>query len=196
MATITNEPKETEYLAAAKSGNADAFARLYDTYIKQIYNFIFYKTMHQQIAEDICADVFLKAWKNLDQFKSGSFQAWLYSIARNAVIDHYRSSKEIKNIEDCWDLSADEDLLTKTDELIQIERIKEIISSLKLLDREILTMRFWQELSFAEIAEYLGKEEGAIKMACMRAIKKLKNKIPVKSLLFLLGLINIWKVIK
>lgn len=152
--------------------------------------------MHQQIAEDICADVFLKAWKNLDQFKSGSFQAWLYSIARNAVIDHYRSSKEIKNIEDCWDLSADEDLLTKTDELIQIERIKEIISSLKLLDREILTMRFWQELSFAEIAEYLGKEEGAIKMACMRAIKKLKNKIPVKSLLFLLGLINIWKVIK
>lgn len=192
MATILDETKESEYLSAAKLGDAEAFGKLYDVYIKQIYNFIFYKTMHRQIAEDICADVFLKAWKKLDQFKSGSFQAWLYSIARNTVIDHYRQSKELDDIEDCWDLRSEADLLVETDKLIQIERLKEAMSLLAAKDRELLIMRFWQELSFAEIADCLGKQEGAVKMACVRAIKKLETKMPLKSFLLLLGLVNIW----
>lgn len=192
MATVLNKTQEADYLMAAKLGDAQSFGRLYDIYIKQIYNFIFYKTMHQQIAEDICANVFLKAWQKLDQFKSGSFQAWLYSIARNSVIDHYRSAKETKNIEDCWELKSDQDLLAETDRSMQIERLKEALSLLKSADRELLIMRFWQELSFAEIAECLAKEEGAVKMACARAIKKLETKMPLKSLLLLWGLINIW----
>lgn len=195
MIKILDSKEERGYVISAKSGDAEAFACLYDTYIKQIYEFIFYKTMHQETAEDISSDVFLKAWKKIDQFKSGEFVAWLYTIARNAVIDYYRQNKDIKDVDDFWDLSDDQDILLETDKLIMIEKLKKIMSSFNNNDREILIMRFWQDLSFAEIAQLLDKEQGAVKMSCMRAIKKLQIKMPLALFIILPIFINIWKKI-
>lgn len=195
MAINLDLQEEADYVASAKSGDTHAFACLYDAYIKQIYDFVFYKTMHQEIAEDITADVFLKAWKKIDKFKSGKFVAWLYVIARNSVIDYYRKTKEIKNVDDCWDLSDGQDILLNTDKLMQIEKLKKIMSSFNYSDREILIMRFWQDLSFAEIAGLLNKEQGAVKMACARAIKKIQTKMPLSLFIVLPNLINIWKKI-
>ncbi len=195
MIKILDSKEERDYVISAKSGDAKAFACLYDAYIKQIYEFIFYKTMHQETAEDISSDVFLRAWKKIDQFKSGKFVAWLYVIARNAVIDYYRQNKDIKDVDDFWDLSDNQDILLETDKLIMIEKLKKIMSSFNNNDREILIMRFWQDLSFAEIAELLGKEQGAVKMSCMRAIKKLQTKMPLALFIILPSFINIWKKI-
>jgi len=193
MAKILDDQLEAEMIIAAKDRNAEAFGSLYDAYIKKIYNFVYYKTLNRENAEDITSAVFIKAWEKLPQFKEGSFAAWLYTIARNAVIDHYRREKPTVDIEDCWDLTDGADFLANIDRGLNIEKIREAMSELKAQDREILIMRFWQELSFQEIAEQLGKKEGAIKMACGRALKTLKTKIPFALFLLLPGIIQLCK---
>ena len=137
--------------------------------------------------------MFIKAWEKLPQFKEGSFAAWLYTIARNTVIDHYRREKSTVDIEDCWDLTDGSDFLANVDRGLNLEKVKAAMSELSSQEREILIMRFWQELSFQEIADQLGKKEGAIKMACGRALKSLKTKIPLTLFLLLPGIIQLCK---
>jgi len=193
MATILDTTKEVDFIKSAQNGDSDAFAVLYDAYISQIYKFIYYKTLHQETAEDITADVFIKAWRKLSQFRDGSFIAWLYTIARNAVIDYYRRNREHKNIEDCWDLKDESDFLAMIDQGLNLEKMKAALKFLKSEDREILIMRFWQELSFVEIAERLNKKEGAVKMSCVRALERLRTKMPLALFILLPKLINLWK---
>jgi RNA polymerase sigma-70 factor, ECF subfamily len=194
MATILDTTKEMGFIKSAKNGNAEAFAALYDAYISQIYKFVYYKTMHQETAEDISADVFVKAWRKLSQFKDGSFVAWLYTIARHAVIDYYRRHHEHQDIDDCWDLKDDADFLAMIDQGLNLDKMKTALKSLKNEDREILIMRFWQELSFAEIAQLLDKKEGAVKMSCARALERLRSKMPLALFILLPKLINLWKI--
>ena len=94
-------PEEQQIVKAAANGDEQAFASLYDTYLDSIYRFIYLRVEDQQTAEDITSNVFLKAWEKLDkyQFRGVPFRAWLFRIARNAVIDHYRTRKEMAPLE-------------------------------------------------------------------------------------------------
>ena len=177
----------------AQAGKSEAFGELYDFYIKKIYDFVYYKTLHKNTAEDIVSEVFLRAWKNINQFKDGSFSAWLYAIARNAVIDNYRKQQDLIDIDDCWDLSDGQDFLAKIDGGLKIEKIKQAMSELKSSDRELVIMRLWLDMSFKDIAEQLGKTEGAVKMSFGRALVSLKNKIPLALIILWPELIKIWK---
>lgn len=177
----------------AQAGSAEAYGQLYDIYIKKIYDFVYYKTLHKNTAEDIVSEVFLKAWKNINQFQDGNFSAWLYMIARNSVIDNYRQQKNLVNIEDCWDLADGQDFLTKIDSDLKIEKIKLAMSELKNSERELVIMRLWLDLSFKEIAEQLGKTEGAVKMSFARSLSVLKNKVPLAIFILWPELIKIWK---
>jgi len=189
MANILESNIDTNLVQAAKSGSQSAFAELYDAYIKKIYNFIYYKTLHKDVAEDITSDVFLKAWKNISQLQGDNFSAWLYSVARHAVIDYYRACKNIIDIEDCWDLPANDDLLTNTDNALKVGLIKEAMQGLTPQDREIIMMRLWLDLSFKEIAEQLDKQEGAVKVAFSRALSRLKDKAPLPLFIVWLNLL-------
>ncbi len=195
MAIIFNKQQEQELLQAAKMGKQDAFASLYDAYAEKIYNFIYFKVLHQETAEDISTDTFLKAWEKLQQFKGDNFAAWLYTIARNKVTDYYRQKKDNYDIDDCWDLSDGQDLLAQVDTSLQFQNLQKALAHLNREDRELLIMRFWQDLSFAEIAEILGKKQGAVKMACGRAVKKLQTKLPLPIFIILPSLITLCKKI-
>ena len=93
------ENDEFAIVQSCQKGSVEDFGRLYDLYIKKIYNFIYYKTHHQETAEDLVSIVFTKALKKINTFdNSGTFSAWLYRIARNTVIDHYRTKKLDYNI--------------------------------------------------------------------------------------------------
>lgn len=179
----------------AQAGDSQAFASVYDLYIGKIYNFIFYKTLHQPLAEDLTSQTFLKAWKNIKQFQGGSFSAWLYSIARNLVIDHFRAQKEFLNIDDCWDLQASDDIFKEVDDRLKIEKIKTAFSQLNSKEREILILRFWQDLSFKEIALILQKNEGAVKMSFGRAVNALKKEMPLELFILAPLILNLWKKI-
>ena len=88
-----NSELETRLIRQAQSGNEQAFGELYDIWAAKVYRFVYIKTKDVPVAEDIVSDVFLKAWQKLHQYKpqtGSSFSSWLYTIARNAVIDYYR----------------------------------------------------------------------------------------------------------
>lgn len=194
MATISKQ-QELDLALETKKGNSESFGRLYEIYIKKIYDFIYYKTLNKEVAEDITSIVFAKAWDKIDQFKNGSFSAWLYMIARNAVVDYYRREKGHDDIDDCWDLADKTDFLANIDNDLNVDLIREAMKGLKDQDREILIMRFWLDLSFSEIAERLNKKEGAVKMALGRTLKNLKNKIPLAMIILWPEIINICKKI-
>lgn len=192
MAEILEE-NVAELVGRAKTGDSQAFALIYDTFIKKIYDFIFYKTMHQQLAEDLTSQTFLKAWKKISQFQKGNFSAWLYTIARNIVVDHYRSQKEILTVEDFWELKADDNVFEEVEKRLKIEKLREGLSHLKASEREILMLRLWQDLPFKEIAIILDKNEGATKMSFARAMESLKKEMPVELFVLLPFVLNLWK---
>ena len=192
MAEILEE-NATELASRTQTGDSQAFALIYDTFIKKIYDFIFYKTMHQQLAEDLTSQTFLKAWKKISQFQKGNFSAWLYTIARNIVVDHYRSQKEILTVEDFWELKADDNVFEEVEKRLKIEKLREGLSHLKASEREILMLRLWQDLPFKEIAIILDKNEGATKMSFARAMESLKKEMPVELFVLLPFILNLWK---
>lgn len=168
-------------LKKCQNGDLTHFGKLYDLYIKKIYDFVFYKTNHKEIAEDLTSKVFLKALNKIDSFKieGGSFQAWLYMIARNTVIDHYRTYKSESDIDDFWDISSSENIERDIDMKHKLEKVDEYLKNLKSDQREILIMRIWQGLSYREIAEILGKSEASCKMKTARVLNKLRKEMPL-----------------
>lgn len=96
------QPDEFRLVHQAKSGDSEAFARLYDSCVDRVHRYIYFRVSDDETAEDLTSRVFLKAWENLNRYRSGSspFIAWLYTIAKNLVIDHYRTQKESVALED------------------------------------------------------------------------------------------------
>ena len=177
-----------------QAGDKDQFVKLYDKYLKQIYSFIYYKTSHRETAEDLTSQTFFKALRHLENFnfkKNNSFSAWLFTIARNTVVDHYRSFRASKDIEDVWDLASNEDLFQ---DLLKKEKINKVLihlKELKVQQREIIILRVFQDLSYREIGEIMGKGESACKMDFSRALKRLKEVIPLETLVLILLLSKI-----
>ena len=180
--------EDTILIEQAQAGQSAAFTELYQRYVDKIYKFVFYKTMHKETAEDLTSKVFFKVLKKINTYKEGnaSFQTWLYTVARNTVIDHYRSQKKDYNIDDIWDLSNKEDVAENVEVSMQIEKVKEYLKDLKTDQREIMMLRLWQGLSYKEIAEVIGKSEANCKMIYSRTVKKMRENL---ILVFILGLL-------
>lgn len=168
---------EAQLIQSCQEGEKESFAFLYDQYVQKMYGFIFHKVLHKETAEDITSDVFLKALEKINTFDSSkaSFATWLFTIARNRVTDHFRRSKEAGNREDIWDIASSEDIEERANSKYIYGQLQQHMCSLPVLQREMLMMRFWQDMTYAEIAEILGKSPGSVKVAVGRSIKKLKE---------------------
>lgn len=171
---------ERALISVCQSGETERFAELYDLYADRIFRFIFHKTMQRDLAEDLTSDTFVRALEKLKQFSpgKGQFSTWIYTIARNLITDHWRSYREHRDIEDVWDLSSLDDVVDSAHKQLVSETLHKAMKDLSGESREILMMRFWQDLSFAQISELTGKSEGAVKMATGRALKKLRADAP------------------
>ncbi len=159
----------------------DTFGEVYDQHVRELFSFIYYKTHHKETAEDLTSQVFTKALDKIDQFdpNKGTIRSWLYEIARNTVVDHYRTAHPQQSIEDAWELPSTDDLFGKADVAVTFDRVRPYLQSLSLEQREIITMRIWQEMSYTEIAEALGKSEASCKMAYSRGIAVLRKSVPL-----------------
>ncbi|MFH1375794.1 MAG: sigma-70 family RNA polymerase sigma factor [Patescibacteria group bacterium] len=176
---------ESEIISRVQSGETEIFSELYEAYVRKIYAFIFYKTHHRESAEDLSSQTFLKALNKINSFdqEKGTFQAWLYQIARNGVTDHYRSLKISSNIEDVWDLSSGDDVARDASVRDQLAEVQGALQRFSPAQREIVILRVWEGLHYAEIAEIVGKSEAACKMDFSRTIKNLKKEIILTLLL-------------
>lgn len=179
---------EQEIIKACQNGELAQFGQLYDAYIKKIYDFIYYKTTHKETAEDLTSQTFFKALEKIKTFspERGNFSSWIYQIARNTVIDHYRTKKEAIDIEDVWDLAGREDIERDLDLKGKLEKIEKYLGTLKHEQREIIIMRVWQDLSYQEIAAILCKSEASCKMVFSRAIIALRKEMPAHLLIYFL----------
>lgn len=187
---MLNHEEELNLALQARSGDKNAFAALYNANIKKIYDFIYYKTLNKELAEDLTSQVFLKVLKNITKFSSNNFTAWLYTIARHTVIDYYRSNQETKNIEDCWDLVDASNLIDDVDDSLSLTKIKLAMQELSSTDRDLLIMRLWLDLSFKDIALSLDKKEATVKVSFGRAVNRLRQKVtPTLFLLISLSII-------
>src|SRR3972149_3397272 len=172
---------EHNLIARAKEGEAEAFGLLYDFYMPRIYRFVLVKVGHREEAEDLTHQTFLKAWEHIETYESRGypFSSWLYSIARNSVIDHHRRSKPQVSIDELGDdiLLEKETQGSGLDAKIGWDVMLEAIFRLKGIEQDVLIMRFVDELTHQEVAKAIGKTEGATKVIQHRALKNLKKLI-------------------
>jgi RNA polymerase sigma-70 factor (ECF subfamily) len=173
-------PEEAELVRLAKSGDSDAFARLYDGYIERIYRYIFFRVADEETAEDLTSQVFYKAWEHLPRYKpSGApFLAWLYTIARNAVIDHYRTRKETVALEEAIPLADDgPDPEDQVEFHFESQALRVALHSLTSDQEQVLVLKFIAGMTTEEISRQLGKRAGAIRALQMRALQALARKL-------------------
>jgi len=196
-------PDESQIIIECQSGKLERFGLLYDSYFKKIYNFIFYRTLCKEIAEDLTSQTFFKALQGINSFNSqkgparterfsarsgGQFSSWLYRIAKNNVVDYYRSRRNEIDIEDVWDLKDDGDLRASIENKERVAKINEYLKLLKPEHRQIVIMRVWDEMSYSEIAQILGKSEDNCKVMFSRVIGKIREE---KGLVWLLTVLFI-----
>ncbi len=169
---------EATLIRQCQQGDLSQFGTLYESYVEKIYQFTYFKVHHKETAEDLTSRIFMKAMKAIGQFneQKASFKTWLYQIARNTIIDHYRQHKETRNIDDAWDISDQKvNIERDTDFQMKLESIQKYMDKLKPEQREIILLRVWGGHSFKEIAEIMGKTEAACKMSFKRVMEKLRD---------------------
>lgn len=176
-----DESQLQAYIKQAQNGDTEAFGLLYDRYFEQVYRYSAFR-VQKEIAEDLTADIFVKAWEKIHTYsfrKNVPFSAWLFRIARNMVIDAYRSQKLIVEMPEELD---DPDEMNRADSaLIRKETVQTVREAMKKLPRryqEILTLSFIAELPHDEIARVLHMREGAVRILKFRALKKLEEALP------------------
>jgi len=179
-------PDERRLVQKAKSGDSDAFAQLYDAYVDRIYRFIYFRVSDDTTTEDLTSQVFLKAWESLDRYQAGNspYLAWLYTIARNLVIDHYRMKKDTVNIDDvllvrAGDPSPDEEVQSR----FEIQALRKALQFLTEEQQQVLVLRFIAGMSTEDIAKIMEKREGAIRALQMRALQALTRYMTEKEVL-------------
>ncbi|MEI7621772.1 MAG: RNA polymerase sigma factor [Candidatus Moraniibacteriota bacterium] len=180
---------DAQLVASFRAGKTEDFGLLYDKYVRKIYDFIYFKTHHREIAQDLCSKTFVKALEKLGTYQAdkGSFSSWLYRIATNTVIDHYRTQKVHADISDAWDLDNGEDLLKDVENKDKFAQVEKLLKELKPEQRDIVMLRIWSGLTYKEIAEISGKSEDNCKMIFSRAVGKMRSEVLLAFLLLFFG---------
>lgn len=178
----TQIKEEKQWILAAQQ-DIRAFGKLYDFYYKRIFLFIFKRMADEDTAADVTAQAFLKAMTNIQKFsfQGVPFSAWLYRIALNEVNMHYRQDKS--QLHESAEKSQLADILEETDENVNEELLQQLAKSLETLsseDMQLISLRFFEELSFKEVADIVGITENNAKVKVYRILEKIKKKLKVE----------------
>lgn len=160
------------------------FERVYEEYFSKIYNFMFYKVLNKELAEDLTSEFFMKLLSKLDTFdeSKANLNTWLYTVARNCVIDYFRVRKNDLSVEDeenPIEIPIDYDLETNA---IKNEDRKALYVALTSLDgktRKLLSLKYFFDMSNREISRITGINESTVSTLCLRGIKKLKKQLHI-----------------
>jgi RNA polymerase sigma factor (sigma-70 family) len=179
LASVKLQQKEiTELIHAAKRGDQHAFRQLLDLHWNELYGFLIKRTENDNDAEDLCLQAFSKAFDKIDLYNQDySFATWLTSIAKNLHVDILRKEKIRTHKSSTTDEIAKElidETLGPEDQLIRsqnLDKLLEQIRTLKPMYRDIIQLRFFQELSHKEIAAQLSLSVSNVKVRLLRAKK-------------------------
>lgn len=175
-------PDERRLVDLARSGDAEAFGQLYDVYVDRVYRYIFFRVTDEGTAEDLTSQVFLKAWESVKRYRPrGPFIAWLYTISRNAVIDHYRTRRQTVSLDAAVPVASQDE---KLDDHVQLQfemsTLQEVLQTLTDEQQQVLIMKFIAGFPTDEIAREMKKSEGAIRALQMRALQALAKEMEAR----------------
>jgi RNA polymerase sigma-70 factor (ECF subfamily) len=171
----------------AQAGEAEAFGLIYDRYVDTVFRFVYFRVGNRQLAEDLTSDTFLRALKRIGSFtwQGRDLGAWLVTIARNLVADHFKSGRYRLEVTtgDVLDADREDRGPEGSPESAVVDHITNValLTAVKQLNpeqQECIVLRFLQGFSVAETAQTMGKNEGAIKALQYRAVRALNRLLP------------------
>lgn len=154
-----------------------ALADIYDRYAGKIYSYIYHRTGNSALSEDLTSDVFVRMLEALrtDRGWNTSLQGWLYRIAHNLVVDHFRRATKRDGVELDERWMASESFASTFEGLFHSHQLKIGMRFLTDEQQQVVALKFVEGLSNAEVADILGKTEGAIKALQHRALSALRR---------------------
>jgi len=189
MRVFKRTPKQASYkdlsdvaLVERAAHDKAAFGELYERYVKRIYNYIYYRTGSAQDAEDLTARVFFRAMGHIESYtdRGVPFQAWLYRIAHNLTANWHRDQgrRKIVSLED---YIASELIGDAPDRAVEdqeeIDRLRAVVNRLPEERQQLLTLKFVDGMSNAEIGQIMERTEGAIKSLYHRTLLALRDEL-------------------
>jgi RNA polymerase sigma-70 factor (ECF subfamily) len=168
--------------------SSETFTGVYDAHVDRIYRYHYYRTRHRETAEDLTSQTFLKAFEAFPRFDAtkASSATWLYTIARNVLIDHLRIQRPSIDIEDAADALASREDIER--DVVAREALAKVRDALRILtpaQREVVLLRVWDGLAYSEIAAVTGKTEDACKMTFSRGVSTLRQHVGPTAILVL-----------
>lgn len=169
-----------EYVTRAKAGDSIAFGKLYEAWYTPVYRFVLARVKESEVAEDITQDVFMKIFAHLDRFelRDANPLGFLFTTARNTIIDHYKKKKatslealELGDIEDESVRSPQTDSALRLDS----EHLASALLKLTEIQQDVLQLRLIEERPVRDVAHLLGKSEEAIRQTQVRALRALRE---------------------
>jgi RNA polymerase sigma factor (sigma-70 family) len=159
---------------------SEDFGQIYDQYVTRIYRFIFLKAPSQEIAEDLCSEVFVQVFEEFNKTTILNMQAFLYQVARNIVADHYRKETKMQivpleemDIVGPFEDSLLEDVIVRA----EMEEVRKVLAQIHDEYQNLIIWRYLDELSIPEIAQIEGKTEGSVRVGLHRALDSLRSKM-------------------
>ena len=165
----------------AQAGETDALEELYLIHFDRIYSYLHLSVGNRHDAEDLTTQTFLKMLEAIDRFRwrSVPFSAWLFRIAHNVAMDHFRASRRSEPRDEVPEPEPDPTTSAEEEAMQSIGRasLLELIEDLSPDQRQVLTLKFVFDFSNAEVAKILHKSEGAIKSLQHRALASLHRRV-------------------
>ena len=174
--------KDAELVAQAKAGNVEAYGELYERYLDPIYRYIKTRVAGDQVAEDLTEMVFLRTFERLDKYQERGhpFSSFLYQVARNQLVDHYRRKKEEVSLEAAQHVEHPEGSMDES--VIKQDQINELHNAIEKLPedyQDVIRFRILMDMPTAEVASWLERSEGAVRVLLHRALHALREKVKV-----------------
>lgn len=176
--------KEKELIRRATQHDVKAFAILYGMYSEKIYNYLYFKTMHRNEAEDLTAVVFLKAWEAIGGFRwqGYPFSTWLYRIAHNQLVDHYRTRRDLLPLQMAERNEYTDDPFEKVERATLLAQVRGALKNLTYDQQQVVTLRYFEGYSICEIAKMMGKAPDAVRALQHRALRVLQPRVRAQEL--------------
>ena len=173
---------DTPLVLRAIGRDQEAFGELYDRHVVRVYRHIYYMVGNATEAEDLTAQAFMKAWEAIEryQIRGAPFVSWLLRIAHNLGVSHLRSRKETSEVhEGIVDTKPRRDPETAYQQTAEEELVREAIMHLREEQRQVIILRFIEDLDYREVADIIGKSVAAIRVIQHRALNSLRKQMKV-----------------
>ena len=173
--------REQQLIRASQRGDEKAFGELYNAYVHDIYRYMLYRVGNAEVAQDLTAEVFLRAMEGLARYQDREIPwlAWLYRIAHARVVDHYRRTRRAGEHEDIdeVDVVVDPDLDSDLVMNFQQKKLREALLKLSSDQQQVILLRFVEGYNIQRTADVLGKSVGAVKMIQRRALQAMNAEL-------------------